>query len=412
MITYNVNKITKAIGEKMQIHIKSAGESLKDISEKYGVSEENIRMTNELYEGEGADGEELLILIPTRSYTVQYGDTADRLALRFGISKNDIYSQNPWLIDKELKPGQSISLKCGQKTGGMAVANGYFYNGCTREMLKMVMPYLTYITFADAVADERGIHLSADHKKEVEMAISQRKIPLVRVYDRYLERYKNGEGLTTFAEGLISMAESVGYKGIVLDSCSFSDSAKEFSAFLMILRKLMIGCDLILITEINEKSPIEFSEYADGSVMYYPKYAMDNPPSFDDGERKVLADFACLGESAKTFIDLPSLARRGKEFTTISEAQNRARRCRYNIEHNENTLLSHIRDRRQGEYSFSSLKSIRAMLELISEFDYMGICFDIMRTPLSHILMYNAMFKTHYFNSVRTREGCSRADGE
>lgn len=396
----------------MQIHIKQECEKLKDIAEKYGVSEENLRMTNELYDGEPTDGEELLILIPTRSYTVQHGDTPDRIALRFGVSKNDIYSQNPWFIDKALTTGQKISLKCGQKENGMAVANGYFYNGCTRDMLKRVMPYLTYITFADAVADEHGIHLSADHKKEVELAISERKIPLVRVYDRYTKRYKDGGDLTAFAEELIAMAESVGYKGIVLDSCSISDSAKEFSAFLMILRKLMIGCDLILITEINEKSPIEFSEYADGSVMYYPKYAMDNPPSFNDGERKILTDFACIGESAKTFVDLPSLARREKEFTTISEAQDRARRCRYSIAHNENTLLSHIRDRRQGEYSFSSLKSIRAVLDLISELDYMGICFDIMRTPLSHILMYNAMFKTHYFNSVRTREGCSRADGE
>ena len=135
------------------------------------------------------------------------------------------------------------------------------------------MPYLTYITFADAVADEHGIHLSADHKKEVEFAISEKKIPLVRVYDRYTKRYKDGGDLTAFAEELIAMAESVGYKGIVLDSCSISDSAKEFSAFLMILRKLMIGCDLILITEINEKSPIEFSEFADGSVMQVAVYA-------------------------------------------------------------------------------------------------------------------------------------------
>ena len=74
----------------MQIHIKQEGEKLKDIAEKYGVSEESIRMTNELYDGEPTDGEELLILIPTRSYTVQHGDTPDRIALRFGVSKNDI----------------------------------------------------------------------------------------------------------------------------------------------------------------------------------------------------------------------------------------------------------------------------------------------------------------------------------
>ena len=102
-ITYNANRLTNQIGEKMHIHIKQNGERIKDISEQYGVCEENIRMVNGVTEGEPADGEELLILIPTRSYTVQYGDTPDRIALRFGIRKSDIYSLNPWIEKSELK---------------------------------------------------------------------------------------------------------------------------------------------------------------------------------------------------------------------------------------------------------------------------------------------------------------------
>ena len=191
---------------------------------------------------------------------------------------------------------------------------------------------------------------------------------------------------------LIKLAMGGGYKGIVLDACRLSDSAKEFTAFLMILRRMMIGCDLILITEVDESSPLEFSEYADGSVMYYPKYAMDEPAGFDRGERAVLCDFACKGESSRTFIDLPSLARHGGEY--VSEALRHARRRGTSIRQNESTLLSHISDRRQGEYVFSSLRNIKLLLELTGELDYMGICFDIMRTPLSHLMMYSAMFKT------------------
>lgn len=395
----------------MQIHIRADGESIKDIAVKYGISDENIRMVNGIYEGECAEGEELLILIPTRSYTVQYGDTPERIALRFGIRQSDIFSLNP-RIKKELKPGQTLSLKYGERCGGMAVANGYFYKGCTPEALRRAMPYLTYVTFAAAIADERGVKVSADFKREVELAVEEKKIPMLRVYDRYTNRYKGMKELNGYAEDLINIAQKGGYKGIVLDACSLSNSAEEFSAFLMILRKIMIGCDLILITEINEESPIEFSEYADGSVMYYPKYAMDDAPSFEEGERKVLSDFACRGESAKTFIDLPSLARRGKEYLTVSDALGYARRCKLKVEHNESTLLSHIGDKRQGEYRFSSLKNIKGIFDLINEFDYMGVCFDIMRTPISHLMMYNSMFKTHYYNSVRTREGCSRVGEE
>ena len=392
----------------MQIHIKGKNESLKEIADNYGVTEEAIRMINALGDNEPSVGEELLILVPTRTYTVQYGDTIERIALRFGVRVADIQMLNPW-VGSALKPGQILALKYDARKGGMAMANGYFYKGCSADKMSRVMPYLTYITFAGATADERGVRKNVDFRKEISLTLREKKTPLLRVYDRYTARYKSEGNLSGFAEELIGLAQADGYKGIVLDSCLLSDSAEEFSEFLMILRKLMIGCDLILITEINEKSPTEFSEYADGSVMYYPKYAMENPRSFDEGERSVLSDFACRGESAKAFIDLPSLARRGTGFVTVDEALTKLRKNRYNIRHHESTLLSHVDAGGQGEYIFSSLKNIKAMLDLILEFDYMGICFDIMRTPLSHLMMYNSMFKTHYSSSVRTREGCSRA---
>lgn len=392
----------------MNIHIKREDERLSEISEGYGVWENNLRQINDLRDGEGANGEELLILTPTRSYAIQRGDSIERIAMRFGVRKRDILAQNPWINDESLKVGERITLKYGVPMSGMSVANGYFYKGCTIENLRRALPYLTYVTFGSGVAEKDRIYRSFDDKKEVALATEERKIPLVRIYDKYNDRYKSGEDLTAFAEGLIELARVGGYKGIVLNACPLSNSADVFSSFLMILRKLMIGCDLILITEINERSPIEFSEYADGSVMYYPKYAMENPPSFDDGERKILSDFACRGESAKTFIDLPSYALYCGKHITYGEAMSIARSQGCRILHNESTLLSSFADRKQGECIFTSLSGIKAMLEAAREFDYMGICFDIMRTPLSHLMMYNAMFKTYVYNSVRTREGCNR----
>lgn len=392
----------------MRIHTTEKGEKISDIANLYGISEELLRMINEIETGEPAEGEELLILVPTRSYTVQFGDSAERIALRFGIPKSDIYMLNPWL-ESELKPGQKIALKYDERRGGMAVANGYFYRGCDDKKFKRAMPYLTYVTFAAATADEGGIHCSADFSAPVKLSLAENKIPLLRIYDRYKNRYCEGDDTTAFCEEMIDAAKSGGYKGIVIDSCPLVNSAERFMSFLINLRKLMIGCDLILFTEVNENTPIEFSEYADGSVVYYPKYAMENPSDFNEGEREVISDFACLGESAKAFIDLPSLAKTSNGYSTVSEVLNMSRRQGYRVQNNESTLLSHVRDRRQGECCFSSLKNIKSVLDLIREFDYMGVCFDIMRTPLSHIMMYNNMFKTSYFSGVKTREGCSRA---
>ena len=396
----------------MRIHTTLHGESIKDIAKEYGVNEETLKQANELDEFEPTVGEELLVQVPTRTYKAVYGDTINRIALRFGVRKSDIYTFNPWLIGKEIAPGQNITLKIGERKKGMSVANGYFFKGCSSEKLKKVMPFLTYVSFASAKIDKKGIRKIFDCKKEVELCKENSKIPLIRVHDDCTERYKTEKNLSGFAEELINLAVSNDFKGIVLDACPLCNSAEEFSAFLIVLRKLMIGCDLILITEINENSPIEFSEYADGSVLYYPKYATKNPPSFDNGERKILSDFACRGESAKAFVDIPSLAESKDGFINILDAMNIARRNGCEITQNENTLLSHFNSKKQGEYRYTSLCGIRSILELVSEFDYMGICFDIMRTPLSYLMMYSSMFKTSYYTNVRSPEGCSRVSEE
>ena len=392
----------------MQIHLTKSNESLSDISKQYSVNESIIRNTNEITSQNPTEGEEILIVTPMREYKAQFGDTLDRIALRFDVKKSEILQNNPWIANRNLEPGEVISLRSGGEKYGMSYANGYFYKGCSGEQLSRALPFLTYVTFASASTDGRSITRTMDDKKHVHTVNDAGKISLVRLFDKRANRHLDENSFEGLAEKIIEFALDGGYKGVMLNSCPYSNFAKEFSCFIVKLRKLMIGCDLILITEINENSPIEFSEYADGSVLYYTKVAEKEYASFDDGERRVLSDFACNGESAKTFVDLPSIARYNNEYCTINEALERARKYGYKIDQNENTLLSHFYDRKQGDYYFASLRNIEQILALVNEFGYMGICFDIMRTPLSHFLMYNKMFKTSSYTSVRFQEGCSR----
>ena len=392
----------------MKIHITEANQRISDIAKAYEIDEEIIRNINEIDCGEPAVGEELLIIKPTRTYKLQCNDSIERIAIRFGIQKREIYLMNPHLIGREPKIGEKIILRTGERTYGMMVANGYFHKGCTEDLMIRALPYLTYVTFASAVADKGGITKTFDDKKLVKRVADEGKTPLIRIYDRCIDQYKEKDNYYSFAEELIKVAKEGGYKGIVLNTIPHSDSAEKFVSFLMVLRKLMIGCDLILITEINEKSPYDFSEYADGSLLYYPKFATNNAPDFTEGERKVLSDFACNAESAKTFVDIPALARMNDSFISINEALKTARKKGYTITKNKSTLLSHFNDRWQGDCRFLSLQGLKDIFELIHEFDYMGVCFDIMRTPIAHYLMYNSLFKSSYSASVSSREGCSR----
>lgn len=396
----------------MRIHQVENGESTKDILNTYNIKEDALRKINALYKGDPCVGEELLIQTPTRTYTSVYGDTVDRIGLRFGVRKRDIMAMNPWINSSSLNIGEHLTLKTSDVKQGMALANGYYFKGCTKEKLTQAIPFLTYVTFGSVKADVKGLRRIFDCSEEVMICIKKGKIPLMRVYDEHTERYRLGKNLPQFAEALISAAIEGGYKGIVIDACPLLHSAKEFISFLMILRKMMIGCDLILITEINESSPLDFSEYADGSVFYYPRYAMNDPCDFKEGERRTIGRLATEGESAKMFIDLPSLARTDRGYITVDDAIDLARRQRCRIDTNKSTLLSHFTAGKQGECRYTSLSGINALLDLVNEFDYMGVSFDILRTPISYLMMLDSKFKTSSSVTVRIREGCSCADGE
>ena len=387
----------------MKIHTLCDGETLSSVAEKYGISEHTLRTNNSLTDREAPLGTQLLILTPTRTYTVKRGDTPERLILRFGITGRDLYAQNPSICERGLPVGEEIALKYDGASYGLGATNGYYYKGCSVSALKRSLPYLTYVTFASAIEENGEIYKYFDDTEAKLCAIENSKIPLLRIYRRNIAAPK-GDAMRELCDRIINAALSGNYRGIVLSGCD----SEGYDAFLVELRGKMIGCDLILITEINEDSTASINEYSDGSVLSYDKYAMDEIPSFDEGERRIYSDFACFAESAKTFISLPSMAKWGRGYCSISDALSTASQYGCKIETNEETRISSFRSERRGDFQFTSLKNIKATLDLIFEYGFMGISFDIMRAPISHLLMYNHLFRTAHSTSVRAAEGCSK----
>ena len=91
------------------------------------------------------------------------------------------------------------------------------------------------------------------------------------------------------------------------------------------------------------------------------------------------------------------------------EAIDLARKNGAEISTDQISKISHFNDKTHGRISFASLENIKAVLNLIEEYGYMGIAFDIDKTPLSHLLMYNACFRTAAYTNARISEGCSRS---
>lgn len=384
----------------MTIHTVKNGERIEDIAREYGVAKEPLIRNNGLLT-EPAVGEELLILTPTRTHIAGHRDTAERLLLRFGISRRTLLSCNPGIGERELKAGDTVVIRYSEPTYGMGASCGMVYKGCSEEKLRTALPYLTYLGVCSAYIDD-DIGCIFDDKALLELAISGDKIPLLRLYDRKEGRsYESKDEREALADKIVSFASERGYRGVVLskmtDVCGAGD-------FLVEMRKRMLGCDLILLTEVDESSPSYMSDLADGSIFSYS--GTYNDMSFGNAER-AYEKFANECESAKTMVELPVFARCKSGYIPIEDALSTARRRRYELHQSGDSLTAAFSDG-NDEYCIPTLKNIKATLDKIHEYGFMGGSFDVARAPTAYFAMYNALFRPAIYTAVRAPEGCSR----
>lgn len=393
--------------KNMKIHTWKKGDTIEEIAKDYGVSPEFVFFANDESTNPTV-GEELLILTPTRTHKVRQGDTPERLMLRYGINKSDLIMQNPDVLTDGLLPNTTVVLKYDERPYGASPTNGYIYKDYDKSRLKRALPYLTYVTVSSAVADGGGVKFTFDDSALIKMLLSESKIPLLRIFDSLPSRnYHHPKEGDKFINDIIYAASGKGYMGVVLSSEGAKRSPDEFGEFVVKLRKAMIGCDLILITEVDEEIPGYICDLSDGNVFSYPKYEIDPETPFSEGELKKYSDYAKESESAKTFIDIPCLAKIGGDFITVEDALSLARDGGVEITTDKETLVSHFDHKTRGGCKFQSLESVKRTFDLIDDLGFMGASFDVSRTPISYFLMYNTLFKTMTQPRVRAVEGCS-----
>lgn len=363
----------------MIIHRAERGECCGDIARKYGVCEDILRMNNNIFGTEPAEGEELLVLTPTRSYVAERGDTIERLALRFGVLRRELLANNPIIEREGLRPGQRLALKYGDKIYGQAATNGYYFGGSCR-ILRERLPHFTYVTVGAAVFECGRIRETFDGREAVGILRMADKIPLLRIFckDADIASVDDGE---LIAEQMLSAAINGGYKGIVLGGEPVSDS------LLLKLRRHSFGCDLILFSEVGPKSGEHLCDSTDGTVF------SGLSPVFRPADYiSELKDFAAKRENNRCMPELCPFAENNGRYIPIEEALSVARRGGCKIEHDESAGACRFTHSHTGEYVFPSLENIKATLDTVHEYGYMGISFDVARTPQSHLMMYGALF--------------------
>lgn len=381
----------------MIIHRTKKGESIQKIAEEYDVSEERILENNTAVKVQPTVGRELLILRPTRTYVTSAGDTEMAISKRFGIKPWMLTANNPSLTERGLLPSREIAIKYPTPPLGTAATNGYFFRGTKLTELKRVMPYVTYLTVgAYKLEGDRLVRLF-NTREITRIGRDSGKVVLMRVYDGSDgDIYSDKEKSKALAAELIATALAGDFCGITL---SFHKSAIKYAAetanFLVELRKGMIGCNLILFIETDERLPTEHCELADGCVFMYEKTGDIKPPSFKDGERRMLTSFAESTESSKAMLYLPSEAHTGSDYIPLAKALEMSSLAE-EISTDDETLLSSFASNR-APVVYESLGNTKAKLELIGELGFTGAAFDIRQVLTEQLMIFSALFApVHY----------------
>lgn len=398
----------------MRIHRVKAGEGISDIAKEYGVCEAILRKSNEIHEGDRlSEGEELLVLMPTRTYTAGANDSLSRVAIRFDVPRGELMRMNPHLVSDEIGAGEVIAVKRDARPCGMGAANGVYYRGCPRWKLMRALPYTTYLTVGSGVFDGERCYEGFDGGEAVEIALEHGKLPLVRVYDKSDGGFsKTAERRRDFIDQVIYTALKGGYRGIDLGGCKFGEGYEEF---LVELRGRMIGLDLILISEISADSPCYASDFSDGAILGIDRIGdpLAEEMSFTEYEKGAMEKFANRCEGTKTFMEIPTFGCTDRgEFIDVAEAIAAARKQGALTEIDESKMILSFADKKRGRIAYNSLSGIVERFKLLGELGYMGVSFDIGRCPISYLLAYDSLFKSVGYANVEKRVRCNPDSSE
>ena len=376
----------------MHIYRTEKDESIYDIARKYDVSPIRIAEDNDLeMRGHLQRGREVLVRVPSRTYSVRVGDTLERIALKFKTTKEALMRLNPELGGREkLYQGQTLTVKESTPSLGMICTNGYLYAGAPKEKLVSIIPYLGYVTVCSAVYKDGRVHNIHQCEDTVSFVKSRGRAPLLRVYMSELPREDKD-----FAGSVTILAKSGGFSGVALSTLNaLTNDAERLCALVLTVRRALIANDMLLFAEGDAHKDTSYMDYADAGVLTYDKMHITPQPSFTDGEMRVFSEFAEGRESFRTFMELSSFAYSGGGYIEKGEALRILDRKRADIERDPDGKLikaTYGRHKRR-EVIYESLENTKAKLDLVSELGFMGVSFDIGRICTADLMTMASSF--------------------
>ncbi len=251
----------------MLIHRISPGDTLSSVAAAYGITESRLRQINGL-SGEDAPvvGQELVILKPEQIYTVREGDTLYSIAEQTGTTVRSLLAENPSLGGNPLLyPGQTLVISSAAGRERPVIVNGYTYPFIEEQVLRRVLPYLTYLTVFTYGFTESGELIPADDGELLETAKRYGVGALLLIstlgedgrFNNTLSGrlFRDEAAQQRLIDGLLATVAEKGYRGVEVDfEYVPGEEADDYVLFLQRLGGALRSAGYLLFAALAPKT--------------------------------------------------------------------------------------------------------------------------------------------------------------
>ncbi len=421
----------------MVIHVVQSGDTIDSIAREYGVALSQLVNDNQLPDPSRlVVGQTLVVRFPQQLHTVQSGQTVQSIARQYGISLRQLWRNNPILGGgSEIYPGQTLVISYRQQPRRAVSVNGYAYPFIDRALLRSTLPYLSYMTPFTYGITPRGGLVDLSARALIDMAKQAGVAPLMHLstlteqggFSNELARLVLNDASiqNTLTNNLVTTLLEKGYQGLDVDFEFISAAdAGPYAAFIRNLTQSLNPLGLPVIVALAPKtSPTQRGLLYEGhdyealgaaanqvllmtyewGYTYGPPLAVAPLPNV----RRVVEYALSVIPSEKIWLGIPNygydwslpFVQGESRATSISNRYAVQLALRYNvaIEYDERAQSPWFRYRDEGgiehEVWFEDARSIRAKLELVSEYGLYGVGYwNLMRPFPQNWLVLSSLF--------------------
>ncbi len=421
----------------MIIHVVQPGDTIYDIANEYNTTPQKIITDNELRNpNELVVGQTLVILVPDQVHTVQPGDTLENIASRYNTTVVELLQYNPQIdYADDIFPGDQITISLDQDKRGPISVLGYAYPNIDRTVLMKTLPYLTYLTIFNYMVTPDGGLIDINDEELIRIARDYGVAPLMLIsnigdggsFDSELvsQILNNPDAQNNLIENILRIMQEKQYTGLDIDFEYIPpEDREEFINFVQNITDRLNQEGYSVMTALAPKISADqagllyeahdygaLGEVSDRDLLMTYEWGYTYGPAMAvapiNRVREVLEYAVTEIPRDKIFMGIPNYGydfilpyvqgvSKANSLSNVEAAQLAAdvgASIVYDEEAQSPYFIYHDNQGREHEVWFEDARSIKAKLDLFSEYGFEGIGYwNIMRYFPQNWLVLSSLY--------------------